>query len=230
MKKKVYVILTAAGKGERFSKPTKQNKPKQFISLLGKPVILHSLLRFQKCKFVDEILITAGIEYFDYIHSLAAANRITKLTRLVEGGKTRFESVRNAFSEILGNAGDLVLIHDAARPNISADKIDKIINVSMSSGEVIYASKVSETLKRGKKAIVTETLSREDLWLVQTPQVFRFGVLDKCYKKSRKRNDFTDESGMVESAGYKVKLIEGSIENIKITSVSDIALLRKIMK
>jgi 2-C-methyl-D-erythritol 4-phosphate cytidylyltransferase len=230
MKRKVYVILTAAGKGERFSKASKLKKPKQFIRLLGKPVILHSLLHFQKCKYVDEIFVTAGRDYFEYIHSLAASGRIIKLSGLVEGGRTRFESVKNAFSEITGNPGDLVLIHDAARPNINIDLVKDIIKAAMRSGEVIYASKVSETVKRSKNGFVTETLNRKDLWFAQTPQVFRYGVLKSAYIKSGKKNDFTDESGMVERAGYRVKLVEGSKDNIKITSVRDITILKKLMK
>lgn len=230
MKRKVFVILTAAGKGDRFSAGSKKRTPKQFTTLLNKPVILHSLSKFQKSKFVDEILISAEKEYFDYLHLLAAANNITKLSRLVEGGKTRFESVKNAFKEISCNKNDLILIHDAARPNISAEALNDIIKESMKAGEVIFASKAADTLKRGEKGFVKETLSRENLWLVQTPQIFRYGVLEDSYRRSRKKTDFTDESGMVEKAGYRVKILEGNRENLKITTHKDITLLKKIMK
>lgn len=231
MKRKVRVILTAAGKGKRFSTGSKFKKPKQYITLSGRPVILYSLACFQKCKYVDEILISAESMYFDYLHSLAARYKITKLIGLIEGGKTRFESVRNAFLEIKGKTGDLVLIHDAARPNISTEIVNTIIEKSgKSQSGVIYAVKVSETVKRSANGFVKETLNRENLWLVQTPQVFSYEVLGKAYKKLKSKTDFTDESALMESAGYKVKLVEGNPDNIKITSASDISLLKKLMK
>lgn len=228
MKKKVTAIITAGGTGSRFSKKSGAGKPKQYITLLGKPVIVYSMLGFQKCKQLDEIIISAEKEYFDYIHSLAIKYKISKLGRLVEGGKTRFNSVRNAFESIEASASsDLIIIHDAARPNISPALIEKIINENT---ELITACRISETVKRGKKGFVSETLNRENLWLVQTPQAFTYGVLRNSYKKCGRRNDFTDESSVVEFAGYKVKVIENSRENIKITSPEDLNFLKKIMK
>ena len=228
--KKTIAIITAAGSGSRFSKSAKSAKPKQFLNLLGKPVILHSLLAFQKCKDVDEIIISLNTKYFDYIHTLASKNKITKLIGLVEGGRTRFESVKNAFLQVSADKDDLVLIHDAARPNISSKLITNLINEAYKYGEIIIGSEVSETLKREKKGDITGTLNRDNLWLVQTPQVFRYKVLGASYRKCGRKNDFTDESSLVEYASYKVKIIEGSRANIKITTEKDIGLLSKLMK
>lgn len=222
--KKAYAIITAGGTGSRFKSSA---KPKQYVTLNGKPVILYSMLVFQKCKEINEIIISADKQYFDYLHNLAVKNKITKLTRLVEGGKSRFQSVKNAFRSIEGAAkNDIVLIHDAARPNIDA----KLVNGLLShSSEVITGCRITETIKKDKNGYVKETVSRENLWTVQTPQAFRYGVLENSYKKCGKKNDFTDESALVEHAGYKVKLIEGSRNNIKLTTPDDLALLKKLM-
>jgi 2-C-methyl-D-erythritol 4-phosphate cytidylyltransferase len=229
MTRKVFAIMTAAGSGKRFRKLSGQNMPKQFLKLYGKPVILHSLIALQKSKFVNEIIISANGKYFDLIHKLAEKNSITKLTKLTEGGKTRFESVKNAFKQIVGLKNDLVLIHDAARPNINTKLTDEILKQANKYGEVIIGTKVSDTVKLEKNSYAVETLKREHLWTVQTPQVFRFGVLEMAYKRCGRRKDFTDESSLVEYAGCRVKIIEGPTDNIKITSPHDFALLKKII-
>ncbi len=200
---KVYAIITAGGTGSRFGKNSKLQKqrlqkPKQFMKLLGKPVILYSMTVFQKCKGIDEIIISADKKYFDYLHRLALKHNIKKLTRLVEGGKTRFESVKNAFRSIENqHNNDLILIHDAARPNISAFMVQDMLNHSC---EIITGCRISETIKRDKNSYVAETIPRENLWNIQTPQVFRYGILKASYKKCARKNDFTDEASMAERA------------------------------
>ena len=223
-----FAIITAAGSGSRFS-PGKKSIPKQFIRLKGKPVILFSLEAFQRCRQIDEILVSADNSYFDFIHSLAVKNGITKLTTLAEGGRTRFISVKNAFFQISGKPGDLILIHDAARPNINRKFVEEILTSALKYGEVIPGIKIDETVKRENKGIVTGTIDRDNLWTVQTPQVFRYSVLKKSYEKAGRKNDFTDEAGLVERAGYNVRLIKGSRDNIKITTQEDLRTLKKIM-
>jgi 2-C-methyl-D-erythritol 4-phosphate cytidylyltransferase len=229
MNKKFTAIITAAGSGSRFSGNSKTKSLKQFINLNGKPVLLYSLLVLEKNKYVNEIIISANKKYFDYIHNLASANNITKLTKLVEGGKTRFESVRNAFRQIKLNKG-FILIHDAARPNIDKEFVNNLALQAFKKGEVIPALKIPETIKRVKKGKVKETMDRENLWLVQTPQIFSSKVLLKSYKKARKKINFTDEAAMVEAAGFNVYIAEGKKENIKITTQEDLKLLKLLIK
>lgn len=230
MKNDVHVIITAGGTGTRFSRSSRtSSKPKQFLNLLGKPVILHSLLKFQKCKEVKSIYISASKEYFNLLHAIAAKNRITKLRALVEGGKTRFESVRNAFNQVECKVSDLILIHDAARPNVTKSDISELIKTSRKYGEVILGIKVSDTVKRTSGSIIKETVLRDDLWLVQTPQAFRYDVLSRSYIIAGKKTDFTDEASLAEFAGYEVRVTEGSRFNIKITSAEDMTALKKIM-
>ncbi len=228
---KVTAILTAAGKGARFSgkNATSGSLPKQFLNLRGKPVILYPLLAFQKSNLIDEILVSADKVYFDLIHNIALKSGIKKLTMLVEGGKTRFHSVKNAFNQINCKANDLILIHDAVRPNISSEMIKHIIKESIKSGEVIPAVRISETVKLVKNRIVTGTVDRKNLWTVQTPQVFRYKILKKAYERAGSKIDFTDEAALVENAGLKVKITEGARNNIKITTPDEIMMLKKIM-
>jgi 2-C-methyl-D-erythritol 4-phosphate cytidylyltransferase len=182
---------------------------------------------FQNCGKVDEIIISAEKKYFDYIHSIAVKNKITKLTKLTEGGKTRFHSVKNAFKSIGGSGNDLVLIHDAARPGINIKIVEKLIDENR---EVITGVRITETVKKSGRQYVTKTINRENLWIIQTPQLFRHKVLENSYKKCGRENDFTDEAAMVEFAGYKVAVIEGLRDNIKITTQSDFITLKKLMK
>ena len=195
----------------------------------GKPVFLHSLLVLQKCPYINQIIITADKKYFDFIHSYSIKYKITKLTHLVEGGKTRFQSVKNASEQIEAENNELILIHDAARPNISTDLVNKILSFAFTKGNTVIGVKISDTVKREKKGLIDKTLNREELWTVQTPQIFKFGDLKKSYKKVRSKKDFTDESSLVESAGFIVNLFEGPKNNIKLTTIDDLHLLKKLM-
>ena len=229
MKYKVSAIITAAGSGRRFNKEKKTAIPKQFVLLKGKPVILYSLVVFQKCKQVDEIIVSADKKYFNLLHNIAVKNGITKLTCIVEGGETRFESVRNAFMQAVNTKGRLVMVHDAARPNIDLPLIERLISERRNYDGIVPGIKIPETVKRAQKGIVTETLNREDLYTVQTPQLFKYDALLSAYLKSSNKNDYTDEASLAEYAGYKIRITEGKKGNIKITTAEDIKLLKLLM-
>ncbi len=221
---KITAIITAGGSGSRFSKT---GKPKQFINLVGKPVILYSLAAFQHSGAVNEIIVAAGKEYFRFIHNLAVKNNISKLNNLVEGGKTRFESVRNAFMQIeRSSSKDIIIIHDAARPNIDIYFIDMLITILGKYDGVIPGMKIPETIKRARNNIITETLNRDELFLIQTPQVFYYDSLKRAYEKCGNKTDFTDEASLVEFSGGKVRITEGRKDNIKITVSRDMELIK----
>jgi 2-C-methyl-D-erythritol 4-phosphate cytidylyltransferase len=228
---KVTAILTAAGSGSRFLNTSGRSKiPKQFVKINGREVFLYSLVALQRCKQVDEIFVTAERRFFDLIHKLAVKNRITKLTTLVEGGKTRFQSVRNAVYQLKGKHNDLVLIHDAARPNISFGFIRNMIIEAKKFGEIIPALRLNDTIKVISRNYIIKTIDRKSLRAVQTPQIFRYGVLMDSYKKNKLRKDFTDESALVESAGFKVRIIDGLKENIKITAPEDVVYFKSLLR
>jgi 2-C-methyl-D-erythritol 4-phosphate cytidylyltransferase len=187
-------------------------------------------LALQKCSSIKQIIIAADKKYFDVIHSYSLKYKITKLTYLVEGGKTRFESVKNAFSQIESDNNDLILIHDAARPNISAKILNSILSFAQRNGNTAIGTKISDTVKKEKKGIIDGTLNREELRTVQTPQVFKYADLNESYKKIKTKKVFTDESSLVESAGFKVNLFEGPKNNLKITTIDDLKMLKKLMQ
>jgi 2-C-methyl-D-erythritol 4-phosphate cytidylyltransferase len=229
LKARVFAILTAAGTGERFSGSSKKGLPKQLHGIYGKPVLYYPLIALQKCRAVSGIFISSVPGHFEKIHSIAAKYKITKLMGIVEGGKTRFESVKNAFGQIECGPNDLILIHDAARPNINVQFVNVLIASASKYGEIIPGCKVSETVKRVRSGIVQKTIDRSDLWSIQTPQIFRHKVLLGSYQKA-KGTSFTDEASLVENCGYKVRIAGGRKTNIKITLPEDLTLLKKIMK
>ncbi len=232
MSNKVTAILTSAGTGSRFKNHSGSSLPKQFIPIFKKPAILYSLEAFQQCSFIFEIIISAKPDDFNLISKIIEKNKITKPVKIIEGGKTRFLSVKNAFFNADSNA-DFVLIHDAVRPNINKLTLDNIISKTKKTG-VTYGTKIYETVKRSKGRFQAQTVTRDNLWLIKTPQVFPFDMLYNSYKKFKSSEShhhlFTDESSMVEEAGYKVKIIECSTDNIKITTSEDLAILKKLMK
>jgi 2-C-methyl-D-erythritol 4-phosphate cytidylyltransferase len=123
---------------------------------------------------------------------------------------------------------DLVLIHDAARPNINSKLIDEVLGFASKSGNSVIGTKITDTIKLEKKGMVLKTVDREFLWTVQTPQVFKYKDLSAAYQKNRS-NAHTDESSLVESCGFKVKIFEGPKENIKLTGTDDLTVLKKLM-
>ena len=223
---KVYAIVAAGGTGSRFK--SSSSRPKQFLKLNNKPVILYSLLALQKCKAVNHITVSADKKYFPLIRRLAKKHRITKLTVFAEAGKTRFESVRNAFRKIKGSENDLVLIHDSARPMINKSDVEKIIEEAKKSRAVIYGIKVSDTIKKSSEGYVSKTIDRKNLWLIQTPQIFSYKILSDAYNKSKKKS-YTDEAALAEWAGYDVRIIDGKRRNVKITAADDFEIVRKLI-
>lgn len=229
----VTAILTAAGRGERFRKNSSplKNLPKQLVKINGKPIIYYSLIALEKCEAIDEIFVACSNEHIDFIHNLAVKNNIAKLAAFIEGGKTRFKSVKNAFNQITAGNNKLVLIHDAVRPNITANLIESMINnLGKNDDGIVTGTKVTDTVKKVVNEHIKSTVDRSELWTVQTPQIFKYSILKDSYRKAGRKKDFTDESSMVESAGYKVKILEGSRENIKITVPKDFELLKKFWK
>jgi len=233
---KVYAILAAGGEGKRFSGKSTSKTPKQFLKLLGKPVFIYSAITLQKCNKIHEIIISAKRKYFDLIGFYASKYKISTLSLIVEGGKTRFDSVQNAFNQIQADDNDLILIHDAVRPNIDRKLIGSILGFAEKHGNTIFGLKITDTVKKTTGKTIDTTIERENLWTVQTPQVFRYKDLKESYlsskgqhKKLKSKKNYTDESTLVELAGFKVHLFEGKQENIKLTNKEDLKILRKLM-
>lgn len=215
-----FAIIPASGSGVRFSNET----PKQFVKANGREIIAHTLSTFIPIKEIDSIIIATQKNYFDKVMRIVFENKFNKVTKIVEGGEHRMDSVYNALMNINCRKNDFIIVHDAVRPFVSVDLISRLIKETKKHNIVIPGLLINDTVKRtDKKLIVKENVSRENLYRIQTPQVFRYDILVKSFEKAYADNYIgTDEASITEYAGYKTKLIDGEITNIKITIKEDL--------
>ncbi len=217
---KVKVIIPASGSGERFGSKI----PKQFLKIEGKEIIALTLEKFNSIKLIDEIIISTKPEYFVRISTILKKYNLRKVSKIVEGGKRRQDSVYNALITSESEDDDMILVHDAVRPFISKKKIKELIITAMKYKCVIPGLPVAETVKIvDGKNYVTETIDRNNVRTIQTPQVFRFDILRKSFEKAySEKFTGTDEAAIAENAGYKIKVIDGEKANVKITYREDV--------
>jgi len=222
---KVAVIIPASGSGSRFGGKV----PKQFLKIRGKEIIAMTIEKFERNRSVDSIVVTAMPAYFKILNEIIKKYKFKKVTNVVRGGKRRQDSVFNALRMLKCSAGDIILIHDAVRPLVTNSLISGIINSIRNCDAVVPGLPVHETVKRtDDRSIVSSTIDRKNLWLIQTPQAFKYSVLKKSFAVALNKNfTGTDESAIAEIAGFKVRVIEGERTNIKITTKDDIKIFRK---
>ncbi|NJA87939.1 2-C-methyl-D-erythritol 4-phosphate cytidylyltransferase [Rhodocyclus tenuis] len=221
-----YAIVPAAGSGSRFG----AEMPKQYLSLAGCPLIHHTLAALCRCPAIERVwvVLSPGDRYWpQYDWSALGA----KLETVYCGGETRAQSVANglAAAETAVADDDWVLVHDAARPCVSAAMLDALCR-ELADDAVggLLAAPVADTLKRaGEGQRVQATLSRDGLWQAQTPQMFRYGVLRRSLAAFP---DVTDEAGAIEAAGYAPRLVRADASNLKVTFPADLALAEMILK
>lgn len=222
----VGVILAAAGQSSRFKDA---NYKKPFAPLAGRAVWLHSAEKFLERSDVKQVVIVVSPEDRAAFVEKFGANLAFMGVTLAEGGAQRADSVRNGL-EKLGPDIDLVAIHDAARPCIAPQWIDRVFEAAAKTGAAILATPVVSTLKRvGPDGTIQDTVDRTGLWEAQTPQVFARAVLEKAFA-SRPQDRPTDEAQLVESIGQKVTVVQGSPINLKITSREDLRLAEQALK
>lgn len=223
---KFAVILPAAGDSRRFNDPFYK---KPFANLGGRAVWLHSAERFLSRPDCTQFIVVIGGEDREEFHRRFGANIAVLGVDVCEGGAERADSVERGLEKLKEDV-DFVAVHDAVRPCIVDDWIDRVFEAAVKHDAAILASPVSATLKRvDKKNVITETASREGLWEGQTPQVFRRTLLEEAYAK---RGDFaaTDDAQLVERIGGKVHVVSGSPLNVKITTKGDLKLAEQILK
>lgn len=222
---KIYAIIPAGGSGKRIGGEI----PKQFLTFHGKELIAYTLDIFQKNSKIDEIILAARPEYFDLLENIKSKYGFSKLTKIVEGGKERQNSVFNALSSIKAEDNDLVLVHDAARPLLSQKNLDNAINVASEKGNAVVAIKAKDTLVNGLETIVNY-INRGEISYIQTPQIFKYSILQKAMQKAVEELFLgTDESMLVTRLGETVNLVEGSSLNFKVTTESDVELFHLIV-
>jgi 2-C-methyl-D-erythritol 4-phosphate cytidylyltransferase len=203
---------------------------KQFMLLEGSPILLHTVRKFAASDRVSELVVAVRAEDMEWVGSMLAGELHGRKLRVVEGGNSRQESVENALRS-LGPETDLVAVHDAVRPFIDIETIHRAFDEAAETGAAIVALAAVDTVKqvsRGNgKTRVRSTLQRDNLVLAQTPQVFRFELLERAYEAAR-RDGFigTDESSLVERLDLEVAVVAGNDRNIKITRPADMDLAR----
>jgi len=228
---KTVAIIPAGGKGLRTGITKKGNAvPKQYLKVNGKELIVYTLRTFQKNKLIDRIIVAAEPEYFDLLLRLAKKHKLTKLKLIVEGGATRQDSVYNALLSSEADSNDLIVVHDAARALLPDEVLTNAINTAKKMGNALVCIRAKDTLIKGKQT-VGEYLNRDEVYYVQTPQIFKYKDLLKAMNKSNRENFIgTDESMLVKRTGRKVNIVEGSVFNFKVTTKDDIELFKKLIK
>jgi 2-C-methyl-D-erythritol 4-phosphate cytidylyltransferase len=221
------VILPAAGQSSRF----RDKEKKVFANLDGRAVWLRSAELFVTRDDVCQCLVVVAPEDMETFKRRFAANLAFLNIQIVEGGKHRFDSVANALAKLKDDA-DFVAVHDAARPCVTRELVDAVFGRAAKDGAAMLAVPVGDTLKQSDgKDCVLATVARENVWLAQTPQVFRRDWLLPAYAHRAKLGDaVTDDAQLVEAAGHVVRLVAGSTTNIKITTKDDLFLAEAILK
>jgi 2-C-methyl-D-erythritol 4-phosphate cytidylyltransferase len=220
-------LIPAAGRGQRMG----LDHEKQFLPLEGKPLLAHTLARFEETPDIDRIVVIVppGRETFCF-KEIVEPWGLRKITHIVAGGETRQRSVKAGFC-CLDEDVEVVVIHDGARPFVTSRLIRAAIETAKKDGTAVTAIPESDTLKRvSGEGTVLETLDRRNLWRAQTPQAFRRPILQHALTYAAVHNlDTTDEASLVEGLSWPVRIIPGSIWNFKITSPDDLVLAKLLL-
>ena len=225
---KITAIIPAAGCGKRMR--LKADKP--FIKICGKEMICYPLRVLERVSAVSEVVVVAERKNIFKMKALVKREGFRKVKYIIEGGKRRCESVLNGL-KAADEDSDFILIHDCARPLIERGMIEKTIRAALKDNCAIAAVRVKPTIKQAcsGRCFVEKTLDRAFLWEAQTPQVFKACLLRAAYRKvGKSAGSFTDDSGIVENAGNRVRIVESSYRNIKITTCEDLVIARALIK
>ena len=222
---KRYAIIVAGGSGSRFG----SNTPKQFLSLSGKPVLMHTIDKFAALAGV-EIIVVLPAAFVGWWHDLCAEYGFATEHRVVVGGANRFDSVKNAIVTISVQPGDTIAVHDGVRPLASTELIASAFACAEEKGSAIPVVAVTDSIRRvldGNGS--SEPLSRESLRAVQTPQVFDAVALRSAYN-AEYSPFYTDDASVLEHNGGVIHMIDGEVTNIKITHPDDLTIAEMLMK
>jgi 2-C-methyl-D-erythritol 4-phosphate cytidylyltransferase len=220
-------IVVAGGRGVRFG----GDRPKQFRELNGAPIIVHTLRQFESSRQIDKVVVVLPASEVGDFQSLADKFDLSKIVRVVAGGETRAQSVRYGLAAI--DQAEVLAVHDAVRPLVTPEEIDRVVEVAAESGAAILVAPVSETIKEIAGSSVTRTVARAQLRRALTPQAFHFDILKRAYHDLEELEsaglDVTDDSFLVERLGVAVTIVEGSARNIKITNQEDLVMAQAIL-
>lgn len=213
------VIIAAGGKGTRIQ----SNLPKQYMNLLGKPVLMHTMQAF--ATLVDKVIVVIHPEMISFWKELCQEYHFELTHEIVNGGETRFQSVRNGLDYIFNsypeylNDHTAIAIHDAARPIIGSSTIRQSFEWALKGVSNVLATKSTNSIRLGDHEIST-AIDRNKVWQIQTPQTFPATILRDAFTQEESI-EFTDDASVVEKKGYSIKLLESTPKNIKITFQED---------
>ena len=215
---KISAVIVAAGSGTRMN----AGKNKVFLELLGKTILEHTVSAFENTPMIDEIIVVTN----EIEAAAKTLSKYSKLKSIVLGGNTRGESVQKGLKAA---EGDFVAIHDGARALILKEDIEKVLNAAIEFGAASLGVKCKDTLKMAdENGFISKTVDREFLYNIQTPQVFKLSEILGMYEKCDQV--FTDDCALAEKYGVRVKIVDGSYDNIKITTPDDMDLAERILK
>jgi len=219
------VIIPAAGQGKRMQ----AGKNKLFLKINEMPIFIHTLKIFEQDSSCNQIWLVINPEEEQEMKEWIDKFGIQKNIHFVSGGKERQYSIYNAVKLLENNS--VVLVHDAARPFIHTNQIEKLTEVAKENGAAVLAVPIKDTVKKISGDTVDKTIDRSSLWAIQTPQAFRISILKKAYEQAIK-DDFlgTDDASLVERLGQEVKIVLGDYDNIKLTTPEDLYFAEAIMQ
>ena len=221
-------IIVASGNSTRMG----ENVSKQLLSLDNIPVVARTISAFDECEYIKEIIVVAKKEEFPFYQEFQKTYRFKKFVRLVSGGETRQESVRNGFSAISKQC-KFVAIHDGARCLITPEQIRDVCRVAYKVGAATAATRAVDSIKisNGKNLYIDSSANRDHVWLAQTPQVFKTEIYQQALVQAEiDKLSVTDDNSLVENLGCNIRLVECGRENIKITTPSDVHLALAIIR
>ncbi len=223
-KQKIYLIIVAAGSGSRLSSTT----PKQYIKIAGKSILHHTIEAFKTIDNIEEICVVINPNHQDmFEQSVKGYDNIISCA----GGATRQQSVYNGLNAITSpKDSDIILIHDAARPFVSAKEIKALLNEMSSHKAATLAMKAVDTLRYGNdEAMAMQNIERENLWAIQTPQAFHYSAIKQAHDNCDNNKHYTDDSAIISDMGIDVKLVKGSRKNFKITTKEDLHMAEQLL-
>ncbi|MCQ9208470.1 MAG: 2-C-methyl-D-erythritol 4-phosphate cytidylyltransferase [Omnitrophica bacterium] len=225
MKDKVIKAIILAG---GYSRRMKLKVPKQLLKIEKKPILAYSLDAFERCKLIKSIVLVVHKKYVSQCRNLVKKYRYKKIEQLCLGGRTRQQSVFNALTRI--KDCNYVIIHDGVRPFVTKKIISQVLKAVKKFGAATCAVKAVDTTVEAKQGSIDSVLSRQKLWHIQTPQAFKFNLILKAHRNARAKKIFaaSDDAQLLLNSKKKIKLINGSYSNIKVTTKSDLLLAKKL--
>jgi 2-C-methyl-D-erythritol 4-phosphate cytidylyltransferase len=226
---RIAAIIPAAGLGTRMGAET----PKQFLELDGMPLVVYTLRRLSACSSITDFFISTRTDDIVSLQDKVAKAALGRSARVIHGGDTRQQSVANALGQV-DPATEIVLVHDAVRPFVTLEQIERVIAEARARGAAILGIPAIDTVKEVKRAslpqdvaLITSTIPRERIVLAQTPQAFSYALLRDAFRKAQQDGvTASDESALVERFGHDVFVVLGSERNLKITRPADMDLAR----